>query len=268
MEILYLDLYFLVNLLADYLLCLAAARLCGLRLRRKCYLLAALFGALYAVLCTLPGLGLLASPAGILGSGLLLGGIAFRGETRPLRPMLTLLLLAAALGGGLYALTLQSGGRPVLSLRLLLSSFFVFYGLLKLLSRFRSRWDGSKKARVRLVLGGREASFPALIDSGNSLRDPATGAGVLIVSPRALRPLFPGSDALLEGLSPVELLEAQGQLPGLAGRLRLIPFRSLNGEGLLPLFRPDALYVDQKKCEDLLVAISPEARGDGFEAIL
>jgi stage II sporulation protein GA (sporulation sigma-E factor processing peptidase) len=268
MEILYLDLYFLVNLLADYLLCLAAARLCGLRLRRRRCLLAALFGAGYALICTLPGLGLLASPAGILGSGLLLGGIAFWGEARFLRCVLSLLLLAFALGGGLYALTLRSGGAPVLSLRLLLCSFFVFYGLLKLLSRFRSRWDGSDKARVRLILAGREASFPALIDSGNSLRDPATGAEVLIVSPRALQPLFPGAAALLEELSPVELLEAQGQLPALSGRLRLISYRSLSGGGLLPLFRPDALYVNGKPCDDLLVALSPEARGDGFEAIL
>ena len=268
MRLLYLDLVFLVNLLADYLLCLASARLCGLRLRRRRYLLAGFFGAVYAVLCALPGLGFLASPAGILGAGLGLAGIAFRGEARPLRCGLTLLLLALALGGGLYALTLRSGGRPVLSLRLLLGSFFVFYGLLKLLSRFRSRWDGRDRAQVRLVLAGREASFPALIDSGNSLRDPATGAAVLIVSPRALRPLFPGAEPLLEELGPVELLQAQGQIPALAGRLRLIPYRSLSGGGLLPLFRPDALYIDQKKCEDLLVALSPAARGDGFEAIL
>ena len=35
MEIIYVDRFFLLNLLADYLLCLVSARLCGLVLRRR-----------------------------------------------------------------------------------------------------------------------------------------------------------------------------------------------------------------------------------------
>ena len=45
MEIIYADSLFLSNLLADYLLCLCAARLCALPLRRGRYFMAALLGA-------------------------------------------------------------------------------------------------------------------------------------------------------------------------------------------------------------------------------
>lgn len=268
MEILYIDALFFLNLLTDYLLCLVSARLCGLVLKRRRYALAALFGAGYAIACVFPALGFLSAPPVLLGAGLLMGWIAFGGEARPLRGMLTLLAVSAAFGGALYALTLMRGGPPRLSLRVLLTAFFVCYGLLKLLSRFRSRWDGSGKARVRLVFSGREAEFSALIDSGNNARDPATGAGLLVVSPQALRPIFREYTALLEELPPVELVEALSRLPEPAGRLRLVPYRSLGGGGMLPVFRPDALFIDGKETGDLLIAISREARGDGFEAIL
>ena len=66
----------------------------------------------------------------------------------------------------------------------------------------------------------------------------------------------------------MELVEALGRLPPFSGRLRLIPFRSLGGGGLLPVFQPDDLEIDGKETEALLVAVSPAARGDGFEAIL
>ena len=268
MKILYLDLVFLVNLLADYLLCLSAARLCGLQLKRLRYLLAALLGAVSGLMAALPRLSFLRAPPGILGVGLLMGLVAFGGEARPLRGILSLLACTAAFGGALYALTLMGGGPPVLSLRVLVIAFLLCYGALKLLSRFRSRWDGRQKARICLRLAGREARFSALLDSGNNARDPVSGAGILVASPEALRPILQEYTEFFAALQPVELAEAAAGVPMLAGRIRLVPYRSLGGGGLLPAFRPDCLSVDGQETTALLVAVSPEARGDGFEAIL
>ncbi len=268
MKILYADQYFLFNLLADYLLCLSAARLRGLRLRRRRYLLAALFGALYALALLLPVPAALSAPAVRLGAGLLMGLIAFGGEEDPLPCLLTLLAVAAVYGGALAAMTELGGGSPWLDLRLLISSFLLIYGLLKLLSRFRSRFQSGEKAEIRLRQLGREVRFSALVDSGNAARDPATGLGLLIASPAALGPLFGSLAPLLDALPPVELLEALAADAAWSGRVRLVPFRSLGGGGLLPVFRPEALWVNGCKTDDLLVGISPDARGSGFEAIL
>ena len=57
-------------------------------------------------------------------------------------------------------------------------------------------------------------------------------------------------------------------IPAYSGKLRLLPFRSLGGAGLLPVFRPEDLWIDGKKTDDLLVAISGQVRGNGYEAIL
>ena len=44
MQVIYVDSLFCLSLLTDYLLCLTAGRLCGLVLRRRRYLAAALLG--------------------------------------------------------------------------------------------------------------------------------------------------------------------------------------------------------------------------------
>ena len=61
MDVIYLDSLFGLNLLIDYCLVLASARVCGVVLRRWRYALAALIGALYAALMVLPGFGWLAN---------------------------------------------------------------------------------------------------------------------------------------------------------------------------------------------------------------
>lgn len=268
MKLLYLEDYLLLNALTDYLLCLSTGRLCALRLRRGRYLLAALLGTAYAAAALLPGAAALSSPWGKAGAGIAMGLAAFGGEARPGRCILALLAVAATFGGALYALSLLPGGPPVFSLRSLAAAFFLCYGALKLLARFRSRWNGGQKAAVRLRFTGREADFLALVDSGNGLRDPGTGESVLIASPAALRPVFAEYTVLLEELQPVELLETAADIPAIAGRLRLIPFRSLGGAGLLPVFRPDGLWIDGRETDDVLVAISRQAGGNGYEAIL
>lgn len=265
MKILYADLYFFLNLLVDYLLCLATGRLLALPLRRLRYGAAALFGACYALFLLLPLPLFLAAPPLRLAAGLVMGLIAFGREAHPLPCALCLLAVTAAFGGGLYALSLMAGGPPRLDLRLFAALFLLFYGLLRLLSGFSSRHRGTPRAGIRLSHLGRELHFTALVDSGNAARDPITGLALLIVCPEVLAPLFP---AIPPQISPVELVERLSGDPAWHGKLRLAPFRSLGGSGVLPVFRPEGLWIDGARREDLLIALSPLARGDGFDAIL
>lgn len=272
MQVIYVDSLFCLSLLTDYLLCLTAGRLCGLVLRRGRYLAAALVGAGYAVTVFLPRFAFLSLPAGRLGCGLCMGMIAFGRERRPLRCTGVLLAVAAAFGGALWAVSLAGGGMgaypAALSLPALLLSFGLCYALLSLLLRTRRLLTERRRVAVTASLLGREASFLALEDTGNALSDPVTGRHVLVACPHALRPLLREHAALFAELPPVELLDALGKIPELAGRFRLLPYSNLSGSGLLPVFRPDRLLLDGRETEDLLIAVSPNAAGEGFEALL
>lgn len=77
MTVVYVDSVFVLNALMDYLLVLCAARLAGIPLRRRRYLLAGLLGGAYAVAVFLPGLGFLSATPVKLAAGILLalGGL-------------------------------------------------------------------------------------------------------------------------------------------------------------------------------------------------
>lgn len=273
MQVIFVDALFCLNLLTDYLLCLTAGRICGLTLRRGRYLAAALLGAVYAVAVFLPGLRFLALPAGRLSCGICMGLLAFGRERQPLRCTGVLLAAAAAFGGALWAVSSAVSGDPYsfavpLSLPVLLLSFGVFYALLSALMRARRLLTERRRVRVTVELGDRKASFLALEDTGNTLADPITGRHVLVASPAALRPLLRDFSPLFEALPPVELLEALSADPALRGRFRLLPCSHVGGSSLLPVFRPDRLAVDSEATTDLLIAVSPHAHGEGYEAIL
>ena len=270
MEVIYLDALFVLNLLADYLLCLSTGRICGLCLRRRRYLAAALLGALYAAAVYLPGLRFLSLPPLRLAAGLGMGLIAFGAERQPLRCAAVLLAVAAAFGGALWAISLASGGSGgyvPLSGRILLLAFALCYGALRLLFHFRARKAGRRLVSVTVGFLDREARFTALADTGNSLLDPLSGAQVLVACPHALRPLLRENTELFGALSPVELLEFSARIPELSGRLRLLPYSALGGGGLLPVFRPDRLLIDGAAQRDTLIGISPQAAGEDFEGL-
>ena len=235
MKYIYIDSLFFLSLFTDYLLCLITARICRLCLRRRRYLAAALLGAAYSVSVFLPDLSFMASRWMELVSAALMGLIAFGGERRMFRCMAVFLAVSATFGGAIWALSLQTGALPVIDLRLLIGCFAVCYTVLSIIARSRSRAADRRTAAIELSLNGRHCCFTALIDSGNCLSDPVTGAEIVVISPGALRPLLPESAALLEIADPVELVTAAGDSPELAGRMRLIPFSALGGTGLLPL---------------------------------
>ena len=282
MTVIYLDTLFLLNALVDYLLLLAAARLAGEPLQRVRFALGAGLGGLYAAAIFLPGLGFLSNPLcrGACCVGMLL--TAYGGRRRLLRQGLLFVLLTCAFGGGVVAIGLMGGrglslGNGVfysaLDVKTLLLSAAVCYVVLTLaLQRLARHSGGGELAAVELCLEGRRVRLTALVDTGNTLTDPATGRAVLVAEGQALLDLFPPS------LCPSEadLLDPAGGLARLGqgswrGRLRLLPYRSVGVErGLLLAVRTDGMSLDGRPCGPVLAALSPTpvSDGGGYRALI
>lgn len=100
---------------------------------------------------------------------------------------------------------------------------------------------------IRILLCDQKLETNALIDTGNQLRDPLTGAPVVIVELELIKRAIPGE--VLEAIesksdSPYELLAILSSFPEWARRIRLIPFSSLGTDkGILIGIRPDALEI-------------------------
>lgn len=272
----YADLYFLVNASMDLLCLMITAALLHRGLQRWRALLASAIGGGYALAALLLGLG------GVLGlacdllavTGICTVALYERGM-RPWR----LLQCAAAdalvsmlLGGIMTVLFtwLNRLNLPLEALRgdglsaWIFALFAAVSGILTLKGgRFFGRANRTESATLEVTLLGKRLLLRAMVDSGNLLRDPVSGRGVIVVE-----------RTRLEGLLPRELLEGNEWMkhPDLASRVRLIPTQTATGEGMLLGIRPDRLRITDRDgtetVEYIIAAADLGDRAQGFDALI
>ena len=281
MTVIYIDSLFLLNLIVDYLLLLAAAKLAGEPLRRLRLGLGAVLGALYAAAVCLPGLGFLAHPLCKLGAAVLMVLLGFGGSRRLLRVLLVFFGISCAFGGGIFAIGLL-GGRGLslkngilysaMDLRILLLSAALCYVGFTLLFHRVARHTARELTPAVLTLGEKRVALTALVDTGNTLTDPVTGRPVLVAEGEKVRALFPPDG----GPEPEELRDPAGALARLSAgeegkRWRLLPYRAVGVScGLLLALRTDGVRVGETDYGAILVALSPTpvSDGGGYSALI
>lgn len=269
--VVYLDLAFLLNCTADAAALYVTARLAGLPVRRKRVLLAGALGGVYGALCAFPPLRVLGNffPQIAVAFGLVLLTFGRRGPV--LRELLLFILLSCTLGGAMLAfirLIQENGGLEALKL-LDWRAFFVVSGMCYLVLSVVFRGGARHAVAGELCpftveLDGKEAAFTALLDTGHTLTDPATGEPVLIAQAAALDPLWsPWQRAVLARLEEKGAIWCLERL-GEPGRWRLLSYRAVGvSAGLLLCFRADRAAGDGEDMPRLTVAISPTPVSDG-----
>ena len=272
----YADLYVLVNAGMDLLCLMITAALLRRRIHRLRLLLASLLGGLYALAALLLGLGGLIGFLLDLLAALGMCAVTFcqrgLGWGALLRASVTCGLTSALLGGVMTALftwlnrldlpleLLQGDGLSVWMLAILAA----VAGLLTVKGgRLFARAKSVEAVTVEAELLGKRIALRAMVDSGNLLRDPISGKGVIVVERARLVGFFPRS--LLEGDGWDEDAE-------LACRVRLIPTATATGQGLLVAIRPDRVYITDRdgrsEGDYLLAAAELGSRANGFDALI
>jgi len=281
LTVVYIDALFLLNLIVNYLLLLAAAKLAGEPLRRLRLAAGAALGGLYAAAIFFPGMGFLTHPLCKLGAAVLMLLTGFGGSRRLLRVTLVFFGLSCAFGGGIFAIGLL-GGRgltlrngvlySVMDLRILLLSAAVCYAVLTLVFRRTARHGRREVLPAVLTLEGRRVAVNALVDTGNTLTDPVTGRPVMVAEGSRLSPLLPGERVLDEKAlrDPVGTLERLSR-GGRGRRFRLLPYQAVGVEcGMLLALRLDDARVGAEDYGGILVALSPNpvSDGGGYSALI
>ena len=194
----------------------------------------AALSALQVYLPSLSGLALLGLPGAVL--------LCFHRHGIPtcVRCTFTTLLASMITGGTMTALNaagLHSAASASVAIGLSLAACLMINLLPTALCDVR---------QVELRVEDESVILPAMLDSGNLMRDPITGLPVLVIPQGAANTLFPDRtnwDALTE----------------LPLCFRLLSVRTAAGSALLPMFRPDEcrIYLNGHSCKaDLLVAVA------------
>ena len=270
--VVYVDIAFALNCLADGAALYATGRLSGLPVGRRRLLAAALLGGTYGALCVLPGWGALASflPQTAVAAGLV--RLAFGKRETFLRQLLLFFMLSCAMGGALVAggRLLGSGragdGLAALA-RLNWRVFFLAGGICFLVLSVVFR-GGARHAvsgqlcQCTLTRRGRRAAFTALLDTGHTLSDGLTGRPVLTAHWAALEPLWTERERAV--LSRLERDGGAACLEQLGPGFRLLPYQAVGvSGGLLLCFQAERLEIDGREVGPVTVALSPGTVSDG-----
>ena len=235
-----IELYLAVNLLADCALLSTASWLLGLFDWRR-VLAGGTICAVYASLAACSPVPWASVPVQIC---LLFAVSALVAPRVSLRTHMTLaitLMCAAALCGGTTAFIPHRGQAGTLA------GFFL--GVMLPIPVFAARPPGTRswQVRLRIVHGGKAIRFPALIDTGNRLREPRSGSPVLIAEA-----------SLLKGMLP-----EQGY--------RVIAYGAVGGNGSMACFKPDGLWIEWRgrlrRAPDIWIAIAPGPLPGAYQAL-
>lgn len=131
---------------------------------------------------------------------------------------------------------------------------------------------------VKISFDNRKIGFPALVDTGNSLKDPLTNIPVMVVEFKALEELLPieikdiFKNSKEDDLSCVTTTISTSKW---FSRFRLIPFSSLGKEnGMLIGFRPDFIEIgeeeEKRDVKNVIVGIYNRSlsRNEKYKALL
>lgn len=231
----YVDVLIGLNLIINYFLLLAVARILTLSFRRPRLLGGAAVGAACSLMILLPELNpvlsLLARLA--LSACIVLAAFRWGGLKQFFRETAAFYLVSFAFAGFMLILwyffspqgMILKNNVVYFDVSPLTLIFFTVlcYLVVMLISRVTGRRAPKELyCRIRIDCSGRSCCCSAKVDTGNSLREPFSNYPVAVVYGPRVAAVAPPSESL---------------------NMRLVPFSAVSGEGLLKAFRPDKLTV-------------------------
>lgn len=261
-NVVYIDVLVFENFFMNYLLLYSINRFCRLRARGFRLAAAAFAGALYVLVVFFPELSGMFSMIMKFMVSLLMIIISF--SPRSLRDFIKITILfyieAFTMGGvifGLFYFTNQqmNSVNGTFMINGFTANYIIFGSIAAIIliklgfDYFDNYYSGEKnRIRLQIILESRSCNVTALIDTGNSLRDPLTNEPVVIVYSKFIEDLMPEELRMLNtsGMDGTRLCESI-ITSSLKNRVRLIPFRALGVEsGMLTAIKVDTIVAESK----------------------
>ncbi|MCM1024564.1 MAG: sigma-E processing peptidase SpoIIGA [Prevotella sp.] len=240
----YVDILIITNIYANFFLLKTTARLIHTPLRNGKCILGALVGSLFSLIILLPPINsVMLLMIRILSAAVMIL-VSFGGGRSPrelLGTGVVFFFVCFIFAGIEYGLAVLSGGKNMIwhnstlyvniSLLTLVISTIVSYAAICF---FRFYLDGKNSADVSydviITKDGRTVSVKAVGDTCNNLTDAFTGKPVIVC----------GRNNISELLDVAVYASANGCMPS---GWRLIPFSTIDSEGMLPVFKPASVIV-------------------------
>lgn len=281
-----MDILIAVNLLVNYFLLLATARVCRSLAKRWRLLVAAGFGAVYSLVIFADSLPLFLLTLSKFAVAVLMICMAFGyGGLRIYLGRVAAFFVLSSVFAGIMSFV-QMNFSPVnmryhngvayfnISILTLVFMTVLCYTVIRLVSHFlQSRPAEEYRLGVTIEVDGNQVFAEAMMDSGNNLTDLFLSVPVIVCEYKAVEPLLPADvrDVYANGAegSSAERIAASS----FSSRFRLIPVDTIGSSGLLPAFRPDNVVLEasgrRKNVRDVLIAVCNKRLPEGtYQALV
>ena len=260
-HVIYVDILIIVNLFVNYFLILVTSKFLSLKMKKSRFLLGEILGSMYSLFIFLPPMNLFISLLAKLLMSLSIICVVFR--LRSLKSVIKTLLCFYAVNfiflGVMFGLwcifrpngMIMNNGMIYFNISpiVLIVSTLVTYILLEIYGRvFTKKITTKTQCSVEIHFDGKCKTINAIVDTGNYLREPFSNFPVIVAKKSSVIDICP--QEILKG--PLEYIKYEDSY---IKNFRIVPFKTVSGEGLLPSFEPDYVVINNGEHKKAYLAI-------------
>lgn len=254
-QVIYIDVLLCVNLLINYVILILEAKLLNLRIKRKRLILSALMGSFYSIFIFFDQINLLISLfiKLLMSITIILIAYGFINTRSFVKSIVTFYFINFIFGGIIFCIWYFISPKGIfikngivyfdISPTFLILSTVVIYFSIKIYQYFLGENDlHNSFCDLEILNNGKTVKLFAKVDTGNSLKEPFSNKPVIVAEYESLKDILP-PEVKNYIQDNVEDWTAKGKKTSL---LRVIPYSTVSGEGLLPAFTPEKVTIKYK----------------------
>lgn len=259
--IVYTDVLFFINFFMNYLIISVCSAIAPGPSKNRRKMLASTLGGIYGVCVFIPDLTFMYSVLSVfLFSACIVAVVFCPCRVRDfLRYLAVFYISSFLLAGGIYMLLPFLGGGMIRNnviyfegAKVLIAAAVIGFGVIKGIKYIKTHCL-KEGYNVKIRYKDKTAEMKGMLDTGNMLCEPLTGRSVVVGDEEVLKKLFSPDCSVLNLNEWIDSTD-----------IRLIPYKTLDREGVMTGFLVDEICVDGKATEDIIIAVSPKKLEHGI----
>lgn len=247
-QVLYVDILMAVNLFVNYFILVATSKFMCIKWKTRRLVAGEILGAIYSLYIFLPELNIFISLAIKLFMAFTIVWAVFGIQNFKtfVKTLACFYSVSFAFSGIIFSvwciwkpngMTINNGVVYFnISPIVLIFSTLIAYTVIEIINRITGKKENKNRwCDIDVSFDGKSTVFKAKIDTCNSLREPFSNLPVIVTRENTIASLLPPNLEIKTNYS--ELCGEIFQNKNI--KMRIIPFRTVSGEGLLPAFKPD-----------------------------
>ncbi|MDO4504437.1 MAG: sigma-E processing peptidase SpoIIGA [Clostridia bacterium] len=272
-QVIYIDVLIIVNLFVNYFILLTTSKFLNLKLKLSRLILGEILGAIYSLYIFIPEPNLFISILIKLFMSVIMVAVSF--EFRKIKQFLKIIVcfyaVNFAFSGTMFTLWcfLKPNGMIInndivyfnISPLTLIISTVISYTIIEIINRvIEKKQLKSSKYEIGIKFKDKYIVLNAKIDTGNLLKEPFSNLPVIVVKKSEINLLIPEFNIF-------ESIENQNEIKKL--KIRMIPFKTISGTGILPAFKPEYVVLKGNLKKQAYVAVcSDEYFSEGISCLV